>query len=159
MESVKKSDVTSQKTDEVCPTCKEGHLVIRLGKYGRFKGCSTYPKCKHIENIDSEGNTVAPQAKEPPKETGVTCPKCAKHPIVEKKSRHGKVFYGCAGYPKCDYAVWNMPVNEACPNPNCGSPILTIKTTKEGDFKLCPNCGWHDEALPPRYRPRKKKEA
>jgi DNA topoisomerase-1 len=66
--------------------------------------------------------------------------------LVEKSSRRGKIFYSCSTYPKCDYAVWNWPVNEACPK--CDHPILTRKTTKDkGEHLACPKkgCGFTRE--------------
>ncbi len=110
--------------DRKCPEC-ESDLVIKRGKYGKFIGCSSYPKCRFIEPLEK------------PTDTGVTCPKCNKGSIMQRKSRRGKVFYSCSTYPKCDYAVWNEPVNEPCPR--CGWPIVTIKTTKsKGTEKVCP---------------------
>lgn len=107
-----------------CPKC-ESDLIYRIGRYGKFIGCSAYPKCKHIEPLEQ------------PKNTGVDCPKCEKGEILTRKSRRGKVFYSCERYPDCDYAVWNEPVAEACPE--CNWPILTIKTTKSrGTEKVCP---------------------
>jgi DNA topoisomerase-1 len=107
-----------------CPKC-ESDLWIRTGKYGKFIGCSSYPKCKHIESIEQPTNT------------GVTCPQCSKGEILTRKSRRGKVFYSCSEYPTCDYALWNEPLAEACPD--CNWPILTIKTTKSrGTEKVCP---------------------
>lgn len=142
IESVKKSDVTSEATGEKCPSCGEGELVIRLGRYGKFKGCNRYPECKHIENL--EGNTAA-EPKEPPKSTGIKCPQCDKNDILERKSRRGKIFYGCGGFPKCKYALWNKPIAEPCPS--CGNSFITVKETKrDGITKICPNeeCGWQD---------------
>ena len=107
-----------------CPKC-ESDLIYRTGRYGKFIGCSAYPKCKHIEPLEQ------------PKNTGVDCPKCEKGEILTRKSRRGKVFYSCERYPDCDYAVWNEPVAETCPE--CNWPILTIKTTKSrGTEKVCP---------------------
>ena len=107
-----------------CPQC-ESDLVIKKGRYGKFIGCSSYPKCKHIEPIEK------------PLDTGVECPQCKKDNILKRKSRYGKIFYSCAGYPKCDYALWNVPVTESCPD--CEWPILTLKTTKRrGPEKVCP---------------------
>ncbi|HAC33399.1 MAG TPA: DNA topoisomerase I, partial [Gammaproteobacteria bacterium] len=72
-----------------------------------------------------------------PKNTGVECPQCSKGEILERKSRRGKVFFSCSTYPDCDYAVWNRPVNEPCPE--CNFPITTIKTTKRaGTERVCP---------------------
>ena len=107
-----------------CPKC-DSALVFKTGRYGKFIGCSGYPKCKHIEPIEK------------PLDTGVTCPKCNKDKILKRKSRNGKVFYSCAGYPKCDYAIWNAPIKQTCPD--CNWPILTVKTTKRrGVEKVCP---------------------
>jgi DNA topoisomerase-1 len=111
----------------VCPTCS-GELHIKAGRYGKFIGCSTYPSCNFIEPIEK------------PADTGVQCPKCNQANILQRKSRKGKVFYSCAAYPKCDYALWNEPVNEACPQ--CAWPILTIKESKRfGKQVLCPHEG------------------
>ncbi len=107
-----------------CPKCGKD-LLIREGKYGKFIGCSGYPECRYLEPIDK------------PKNTGVECPQCKKGEILERKSRRGKVFFSCSTYPECDYAVWNKPVNEPCPE--CNFPITTIKTTKRaGTERVCP---------------------
>lgn len=111
--------------DRKCPEC-ESDLLIKQGRYGRFIGCSNYPKCKHMEPLEK------------PKDTGIQCPKCKKNNFVEKKSRKGKVFYACAGYPKCKNSFWYPPIAEECPK--CHSPILLHKTTKkDGEQKVCPN--------------------
>jgi DNA topoisomerase-1 len=113
-----------------CPECGSA-LLIREGRYGKFIGCSGYPDCKHIEPLEQ------------PTDTGVTCPKCNKGTLLRRKSRRGKIFYSCSTYPDCDYAVWNEPLDEPCPD--CGWPILTIKTTKrKGTEKVCPQkeCGY-----------------
>ena len=115
-----------------------GQLVIKKGRFGKFIGCANYPKCKHIEPLEK------------PRDTGVTCPVCKTGHLVEKKSRYGKLFYSCNTYPKCTYAVWNPPVAENCPQ--CGWPVLTIKTTKRrGTEKVCPQkeCGWSEVIAPP----------
>ncbi len=108
----------------ICPKC-ESPLVIKTGRYGKFIGCSGYPDCKHIEPLEK------------PLDTGVKCPQCNKDNILKRKSRNRKVFYSCAGYPKCDYALWNAPKKESCPD--CNWPILTLKSTKKrGPEKVCP---------------------
>lgn len=120
-----------------CPKCG-GQLVYKKGRYGKFIGCANYPKCKHIEPLEK------------PKETGVPCPKCGKGHLIERKSRYGKLFYSCNTYPDCDYATWNPPIAETCPN--CQWPLLTIKTTKRwGVEKVCPQkeCGWKEQIEPP----------
>ncbi len=107
-----------------CPEC-ESDLIIRSGRYGKFIGCSSYPNCKHMEPLEK------------PADTDVECPKCKQGNILQRKSRRGKVFYSCSRYPDCDYALWNEPIKESCPE--CQWPILTIKVTKRsGKQKLCP---------------------
>ena len=116
--------------DRVCPKC-ESKLVIKRGRYGKFIGCSNYPNCKHMEPLEK------------PADTGVQCPECKQASMLKRKSRYGKIFYSCARYPDCKYAVWNLPLNEPCPK--CAWPILTIKTTKRrGTEKVCPvkECGF-----------------
>jgi len=108
----------------VCPKC-ESPLVIKAGRYGKFVGCSAYPKCKHIEPLEK------------PQDTGVECPQCKKGSILKRKARSGKIFFSCSEYPKCDYALWDAPIKETCPE--CSWPILTLKTTKRrGAEKVCP---------------------
>jgi DNA topoisomerase-1 len=107
-----------------CPTC-DSELVIKQGKYGKFIGCSQYPKCKFIESLDK------------PQDTEVTCPSCKKGSLVKRKSRYGTFFYSCNQYPDCKYAINSPPVAEPCPT--CRWPILMIKTTKRrGVEKVCP---------------------
>ncbi|MGD8483670.1 MAG: type I DNA topoisomerase [Thioalkalispiraceae bacterium] len=116
--------------DRKCPECGSD-LIIRHGRYGKFIGCSSYPECKHIEPLEK------------PEDTGVQCPECKKGNMLKRKSRNGKIFYSCEHYPECKYAVWNLPLNEACPD--CGWPMLTLKTTKRrGTEKVCPQkeCGF-----------------
>lgn len=108
----------------VCPKC-ESPLVIKAGRYGKFIGCSAYPKCKHIEPLEK------------PQDTRVECPQCRKGSILKRKSRNGKVFYSCSEYPKCNYALWDAPIKESCPE--CHWPVLTVKQTKtRGVEKVCP---------------------
>ncbi len=74
---------------------------------------------------------------EKPTDTLVQCPECHQGNILERKSRRGKIFYSCQNYPKCKYALWNMPLEEPCPK--CHWPILTLKETKSrGKEKVCP---------------------
>ncbi|HET7370830.1 MAG TPA: type I DNA topoisomerase [Gammaproteobacteria bacterium] len=117
-----------------CPDC-DSDLIIRRGRYGKFIGCSSYPKCKHIEPLEK------------PKDTGIECPECHEGKMLQRKSRYGKIFYSCERYPKCKYAVWNLPIAEECPD--CKWPILTVKTTKRrGTEKVCPQkeCGYKTPA-------------
>lgn len=113
-----------------CPECG-GALKIKHGRYGKFIGCSNYPKCKHIESLNK------------PVDTGVECPECKQGKMVKRKSRKGRIFFSCSRYPDCKYAVWNEPINESCPK--CAWPMLTIKKTKKrGTELVCPRqtCGF-----------------
>jgi len=109
-----------QVLEERCPNCGR-NLVVKQGRFGEFTACSGYPECKYVKL----------------KTTGVQCPKDGGD-IVERKSRRGKVFYGCANYPKCEFTLWNKPVLEPCPS--CGWTFLTEKITKRhGRQLICAN--------------------
>jgi DNA topoisomerase-1 len=116
-----------QLLDEKCPKCGN-QLVIKHGRYGEFTACSNYPDCKHIKQ----------------KEVGVPCPKeNCQGQVVERRSRRGKLFFGCSEYPNCDFTSWYRPVAEPCPE--CGYPVLFEKSTKrEGTFIACTEegCGY-----------------
>ena len=81
-----------EKTGEICPVCG-GDVVIRNGRYGKFKSCINYPTCKWHESLVK---------KEEPEEVGRNCPQCGK-PLLKRKSRYGTYFIGCSGYPSCNY--------------------------------------------------------
>ena len=98
----------AEETGEACPEC--GHpLVIRKGKYGSFVACSNFPECKYIK---AEPKAVVEI---------VDCPNC-EGKIVEKKTKKGKVFYGCNNYPKCKTAYWDKPIGKECPE--CKSMLV-----------------------------------
>ncbi len=107
--------------EEHCPVC-DSQMSIRQGPYGEFTACSTYPECKYIKR----------------ETTGVPCSKAGcKGEIIVKKSRRGKVFYGCSEYPKCDAVFWDKPVAEPCPQ--CNKPFLLEKynAKKDETVKYC----------------------
>jgi len=111
-----------EKLDEKCPQCG-ANLVKKTGRYGPFTACSNYPKCKFIkrETLDFK------------------CPKCGK-PVAKRFTRGKKVFYGCTGYPDCDFVSWSKPVDGPCPI--CGSPFLVERQNKKGNMlKVCPTKG------------------
>jgi len=114
-------------TDEICENCGSP-MVIKTGRYGRFLACSKYPECKTAR----------------PLSIGVDCPKpdCDGY-IAEKRSKRGRVFYGCSNYPKCEFVLWNKPIPRKCPE--CGAPFLVEKTSKaKGEYLACINkeCGY-----------------
>jgi len=111
---VSKEKTTMQKTEKKCPKCGSD-LVIRLGRFGKFYGCSNFPKCKHTEPLE-------------PKTLGVLCPKCQKGEVVEKRTKKGKTFYACNQFPECDFALWQKPINEKCPE--CGSLLAEVGKNK-----------------------------
>lgn len=110
-----------QETGEVCPECGNP-LVVRKGRYGEFVACSNYPECKYIKKEEVEEKEIC------------DCPNCGGK-IIEKKSRRGKIFYGCNNYPKCKTAYWDMPTGEVCPE--CGK-MLVVKNDKT----KCSECSY-----------------
>ncbi|HYE15244.1 MAG TPA: type I DNA topoisomerase, partial [Pyrinomonadaceae bacterium] len=119
---------------ETCPLDGAG-LVRRHGPYGEFVSCANYPACKYIKR----------------ETTGLMCsrPGC-RGEIVVKKSKRGKVFYGCSEYPKCDVVYWDKPVAAVCPQ--CSAPFLLEKTTRKGTVRYCARaeeCGYRDDAAQP----------
>ena len=110
-----------------CDECG-AEMRVKRGRFGEFLACSRYPDCKGTKPVS----------------IGVACPKegCGGF-LTAKRSRRGKVFYGCANYPKCDFTLWNKPILEPCPK--CGRPFLTEKITKRrGRELICSNeeCGY-----------------
>ncbi|EFM39342.1 DNA topoisomerase I [[Eubacterium] yurii subsp. margaretiae ATCC 43715] len=94
-------------TDEICEKCGSP-MVIKHGRFGRFLACSNYPECKNAKPILQK--------------LGMKCPKCGDGDIIVRKSKKGKVFYGCSKYPECDFVSWDKPTGNKCPD--CGSPLV-----------------------------------
>jgi len=118
--------------DADCPRCGS-KLAVKHGRFGEFTACSSYPKCRYIKM----------------QETGVDCPECGKGRIVERKSKRGKLFFGCDRYPDCNFVLWNRPVARDCPD--CSSPYLVEKVSKrEGRRLVCAaeGCAYSVEAEP-----------
>ena len=137
-ESAEKIQIEAEKSGILCEKC--GHeMVYKLGPYGKYLACSNYPNCRNIKSI-----TVS---------TGVTCPKCKSHEILERKSKRGRLFYGCEGYPECDFTMWDKPIDKTCPV--CGS-LMAEKVYKNGNRKeFCSN---PDCETRPKRKSRSKKE-
>ena len=113
----------SKPLDEKCPQCG-AHLVQKFGKFGAFVACPDYPKCKYIkkENV----------------ETGIDCPLACGGKLLRRKTRRGKLFFGCSNYPKCTFATWDEPIDRPCPL--CGEKILLKKNLIRGDpYIYCRN--------------------
>ena len=114
-------------TDIVCELCGR-NMVIKYGRYGKFLACPGFPECSNTKKIvtETEGN----------------CPRCGKKMLL-KKSKKGRSFYGCEGYPDCNFMTWNVPSAEKCPQ--CGKSLFT-KGGKSGKL-VCENegCGYERE--------------
>ncbi len=130
--------VDDETSDEICEKCGRA-MVIKHGKYGTFLACSGYPDCKNTLSLGSNGDESG---------TGVNCPeKDCGGALVQKKSRRGKIFYGCNRFPDCKFAVWDKPIPKECPQ--CGAKFLVEKTTKrDGTFVTCltKGCGYREKA-------------
>jgi len=136
---VSKKDFTEKPTEKKCPKCG-AQLLIRLGKYGEFYACSKFPECKYTKSLEKNN-------------LNMKCPKCEKAAlkeaslaplergeIVAKRTKKGKIFYGCSNYPDCDFALWDKPTGEKCEK--CGSLLIETKrkqikcSSKECDYKI-----------------------
>lgn len=119
-EEIKEIEIKDEETDEICEKCGR-NMVIKHGRFGKFLACPGYPECKNTKAIV--------------KSLGVQCPKCGKD-IIKRTSKKGRVFYGCSGYPDCDFVSWNEPIKEPCPKCN---GLVTKKVTKNKETLKCLN--------------------
>ncbi len=117
-----KIQLEEDKTDFICPNCGKP-MVVKFGRFGKFIACSGYPECKTIKKIVND--------------TGAVCPKCGGK-IIEKKSKRGRVFYGCDQYPKCDFVSWDAPSGQNCPV--CGKVLLQKKDKAKTLYCVTPDC-------------------
>ncbi|MDZ4694922.1 MAG: type I DNA topoisomerase [Deltaproteobacteria bacterium] len=123
---------TTRASDEKCPAC-QSDMVIRRGRFGEFLACSKYPECKTTKPIS----------------LGVACPRegCGGF-LTQKRSKRGKIFYGCANYASknCEFVLWDRPLAKPCPQ--CASPYIVEKVSRSGTRVRCPNpgCGYTADA-------------
>lgn len=116
-----------EKVDEKCPNCGKD-MIVKTGRFGKFIACSDYPKCKTTKQIA--------------KSTGVKCPKCGEGEMVARRSKRGKIFYGCNKYPDCQHLVWGKPTGELCPD--CKQLLIQAnKTTVK-----CESCEYSKKVDP-----------
>lgn len=116
-------EIPLEVSDVPCDKCNNGTMmVIREGRFGKFLACPNFPKCRNTKPI------LHP--------IGVKCPKCGAD-ILERKSKTGKVFYGCEKYPECDYTTWDKPLNEKCPD--CGAMMVEHVERNGSKRKFCSN--------------------
>lgn len=125
---IEKIDIKDEVSDEICEKCGR-NMVIKVGKYGKFLACPGYPECKNVKPILEK--------------IGVKCPLCENGEIVKKRTKKGRVFYGCSNYPSCGFNSWQEPVQEKCPK--CGS-MMVIKQAKNSKKVSCTNdkCGYNE---------------
>jgi DNA topoisomerase-1 len=127
---------TEEVVDKSCDKCGSP-MVIKRGRYGEFLACSAYPDCKNTQSLNSNGANS---------KIGIKCPENhCDGDIVERRSKRGKIFYGCSRFPKCEFASWDKPLAQNCPQ--CGAKILAEKTTKkQGSFLIClsKECGFKE---------------
>jgi len=115
-------DIQDEVSDETCEKCGRP-LVYKMGRFGKFLACSGFPECRNTKPIV--------------KDIGVTCPGCGQGKIIERRSKKGRVFYGCNRYPECEFVSWDKPVNDPCPQ--CGS--LMIEKRARGQVTIsCTKC-------------------
>ena len=131
-ENIKKADacigkvkIADEESDVICEKCGR-KMVYKMGRFGKFLACPGFPECRNAKPIV--------------KETGVDCPKCSGK-ILEKKSKTGKIYYGCENNPKCDFMSWDAPVKgEKCPE--CGGILVKKKGKKASVCCINPECGY-----------------
>ncbi|MDT3424505.1 DNA topoisomerase-1 [Paenibacillus forsythiae] len=127
-EEMKEIEIVDEVSDEICEKCGKP-LVYKLGRFGKFLACSGFPDCRNTKPII--------------KDIGVGCPKCHEGKVVERRSKKGRVFYGCDRYPECDFVSWDKPSSKLCPD--CGSWMIE-KRNKQGARLQCTSCD-HTESL------------
>lgn len=121
-EEMKEIEIEDEVSDEICEKCGRP-MVYKLGRFGKFLACSGFPECRNTKPII--------------KDIGVTCPKCKEGQVVERRSKKGRVFYGCNRYPECDFVSWDKPSAKPCPE--CGS-LMVEKRNKQGVKLQCTAC-------------------
>jgi DNA topoisomerase-1 len=121
-EEMKEIEIEDEVSDEICDKCGKP-MVYKLGRFGKFLACSGFPDCRNTKPIV--------------KDIGVTCPTCKEGSVVERRSKKGRIFYGCTRYPECDFVSWDKPSAKPCPN--CGS-LMVEKRNRQGAKLQCTSC-------------------
>lgn len=125
-EEMKEIEIEDEVSDEICEKCGKP-LVYKLGRFGKFLACSGFPDCRNTKPIV--------------KDIGVACPKCKEGHVVERRSKKGRVFFGCDRYPECDFVSWDKPSTKPCPN--CSS-LMVEKKSKQGIKLQCTSCDYSE---------------
>lgn len=121
-EEMAEIEIEDEVSDEVCDKCGKP-MVYKLGRFGKFLACSGFPDCRNTKPIV--------------KDIGVTCPSCKTGHVVERRSKKGRIFYGCDRYPECDFVSWDRPSTKPCPV--CSS-MMVEKRSKQGTKLQCTSC-------------------
>lgn len=120
-ENIERVEIPLEESDEKCEKCGRT-MVYKYGRFGKFLACPGYPECKTTKPIR--------------KALGVKCPKCATGEITERKSKKGRLFYGCNQYPQCSFVSWERPYKDPCPK--CAS-MCAVKGGKADKTITCLN--------------------
>ncbi len=128
-EKMERVELASETTEEKCEKCGRP-MVIKYGRYGKFLACSGYPECNNTKPFLIK--------------TGVSCPECKEGELIQRKTRRGRIFYGCSKYPDCDFTSWNKPVDKPCPR--CEGLMVEKKNKGKGLVYSCINeeCGYEE---------------
>ena len=123
-EKIGKVQIEDQVSDQLCENCGR-NMVIKMGRYGKFLACPGFPECRTTKPLFEE--------------IGTNCPKC-QQPLVIRRSKKGRKFYGCTSYPECDFISWELPAPEPCPQCN---HYMIIKQSKKQKRHVCSNPECH----------------
>lgn len=126
-EEMKEVDIQDEISDETCDKCGR-HLVYKMGRFGKFLACSGFPECRNTKPIM--------------KDIGVPCPSCKEGAVVERRSKKGRLFYGCNRYPECDFVSWEKPVKKPCPE--CGEWMVEKRARGQVHIQ-CTRCSHKEE--------------
>ena len=119
-ETVEKQNLI-EPTEDFCEKCGKP-MIIRYGRYGKFIACSGFPECKNTKQL-------------PPEQINMVCPLCKEGQVVIRKTRRGRIFYGCSTWPKCTFATWQKPSGTFCPE--CNSPMVEFRGQNKCSNKDC----------------------
>lgn len=118
-----------EEMDEICPKCGQHNLILRTGRFGRFISCSGFPECDYKRSVVNK--------------TGALCPTCGGDLVEKKMKMKKRVFYGCNNWPTCNFAIWEKPLPEPCPN--CGGLLVQ---QRPGQDPVC----WNEVLGPQRAK-------
>ena len=119
---IEKVKLPVKESDVICEKCGRT-MVYKSGRFGEFLACPGYPECKNTKPIIKYIDTP--------------CPKCGKRIIEKRSNKSKKTFYGCEGYPDCDFVSWDLPIQEKCEE--CDSMMVLRRLSNGKSYKKCSN--------------------